>query len=671
MAGFKPFLGLALLAAAAALGAQVTKAPVPAQAAAAPVETPAASPVLARGTVIPAADLEKFVDGYVRRAMADEHGAGVTVGIVQNDQPLLLKGYGMASLDPVRPVDPRRTLFRIGSVSKTMTWTLMMREVEKGRLKLTDPVNQYLPPELQVPDQGFKNPIRIIDLMSHSPGFEDSGLGHLFVDTPERILPAAEYLARHRPDRVREPGTISAYSNYGVALAGEILARLNGVDFQTLADRDIFGPLQMQRSTYREPYEPRAGIPQPMPKALAADRSHEFKYKGGRYQPSGYDYVTTIAAAGSISTTAEDMIRYMRLHLNGGTLDGVKLYGPETARLFRTPVLNVPEGVNGWAHGFGMSRMPGGFASFSHSGGTTSFFTDMVLVPELNLGIFISTNTSGAGGIVGSFADAVVDEFYVKSPPIRRAGDPALKDKAGNYAGNYITTRRHYSGLEKFVGLLGGINQVSVSDDGYLVTAGGGSARSWAPTGKAGQFQAADGDDLLNFVLDENGKATGVYLGSFLDRAGPLMSATLFAAVAALAALTGFGIWLAFFARKRVLSPLVGQRRSEQALLAAAGLWLASILVFGVWMATFTDIVGLLYHFPPALLVIASTLALFGTIATFVALAFMVMSGRRSPAAGREGGWTMWGTARQGLAIALFLLLALLVAVRGGLLPWA
>ena len=677
MIGLKHFIGLALLTASAAIGAQIVSGPAPAPTVAeepvAPVETPEAAAeggIPQPGQPIPAVALEAFVDGFVRNGMAQNNVAGVTVAVVQNDQPVLLKGYGISGTEPLRPVDPRRTLFRIGSVSKTMTWIAILREVEKGRLNLNDPVNQHLPPELQIPDQGFERPIRIVDLMAHATGMEDSALGHLFYDEPAEILAPADYLARHRPDRVREPGTLSTYSNYGVALAGHIVARLNRTDFETVADRDIFTPLGMNRSSFREPYPAREGLPQPIAPALGGDISSGFRWAGGRFQPMSFDYITSVAAAGSISTTAEDMARYMRMLLRNGTLEGTTIFGPESAALFRAPIMDVPEGVNGWTHGFATSRMPGGFTSYGHGGGTSSFFTSMMLVPELDLGIFISTNTAGGGAVSGPLAAAIVDRFYAQTAPILRAGDRSFTARAGDYQGNYVATRRSYSGLEKFAGMVNAVTRVSVTADGHLITAGGGGAQSWVPTGQPGQFQATNGDQLLNFVLDEGGRATRMYHASganAFERAGPLVSPNLLLVSAGLAALTAFGLLIAFVTRRGAAPDDMWRRRSYHALLAGAALWLVAIISVSNWLPAFGGGGRLVHDWPALPLMLGSIAALAATVAT-VAAAAMLAVGLRPHAGGVRA--QLLPVIRQAAVIIIFLVLALLVALRGGLSPW-
>src|SRR5689334_16136186 len=117
-----------------------------------------AATVMAAGDAAAAAGelrgLEDFVDGVVAARTAQHKIAGVTLAIVHRGAPVLVKGYGLAAVGPDRPVDPQRSLFRVGSISKTFTWIALVQLAERGRLALTDPVNQHLPADLRVPDDG-------------------------------------------------------------------------------------------------------------------------------------------------------------------------------------------------------------------------------------------------------------------------------------------------------------------------------------------------------------------------------------------------------------------------------------------------------------------------------------------------------------------------------------
>ncbi len=122
---------------------------------------------------IDAARLVDFVDGAVADAMQRDRLAGVSVSIVGRDGVLLAKGYGISALNP-RTAMTADTLCRVGSVSKTIVWIALMQLVEQGKLELSDPINRYLPKPLQVPDEGFAQPIQVWHLMSHTAGFEQT-----------------------------------------------------------------------------------------------------------------------------------------------------------------------------------------------------------------------------------------------------------------------------------------------------------------------------------------------------------------------------------------------------------------------------------------------------------------------------------------------------------------
>src|SRR5271154_6414974 len=98
--------------------------------------------------------LGALVDGAVGQAMHDDHIAGVAVAIVDRSGMLLTRGYGVASVLPSRAADAD-TLFRVGSISKTVVWISVMQLAEAGKLSLDDPINSHLPAELRIPDEGF------------------------------------------------------------------------------------------------------------------------------------------------------------------------------------------------------------------------------------------------------------------------------------------------------------------------------------------------------------------------------------------------------------------------------------------------------------------------------------------------------------------------------------
>lgn len=628
---------------------------------------------LAAGQALPTGELEAFVDGMVRDAMSREHVAGVAVSVVQNGQVVLKKGYGFAGLEPQRPVDPDRTLFRVGSISKTFTWIALMKEVEAGRIGLDSPINQYLPQRLQVKDQGFAQDVLVRNLMDHSPGFEDRALGHLFEANYNRVRPLDVYLRQERPRRVRAPGKVSSYSNYGTALAGQAVSYVARKPFERLIEDEIFTPLGLAHTTFREPHPERAGLPGPVPAAIAGDFSDGYRWTGAGFERRGFEYIGQIAPAGAASSTAGDMARYMLMLLNNGQLNGVTIFGPRSAQAFRTPLRATPPGINGWAHGFMVYSLPGGYRAYGHGGDTLFFHSNMVIVPQLGLGIFISTNTETGAGLAGRFPDRLVRQFYAAPSTFPRPGSPELVQMAKAFEGHYLSTRRAYSGLEGFIGSFSGGLDVNVTSDGRLLTNNFGAVRAWVPEGdpSEGRFIAVDGDQRMAFAMRDghavswqpSGGANLAVRVSFLREPSLLITMTALAAAAAIATLIGI-----FLRNRREFRENAVQSRAALIQNIQAGLWLLAMVLFGVWATGVGDPSRIMFRWPGAVLITASACALVAgalTVTTLVALPAIWRGGRRVDS------WTHLRKAFFTVTVAVYTAYAVVLWMWGALSPWS
>src|SRR5215212_11477657 len=187
------------------------------------------------------AEMEAFMDKELGREMQKHHIAGAAVSVVKDGKLFFAKGYGSADLKKGIPVDPERTNFRLGSVAKLFTWTAVMQLAEQGKLDLDADINTYL--DFRIPDT-YPQPITLKHLMSHTAGFEDLYYERLASD-PNDLLPPREWLISHMPARVRPPGDIAAYSSYGTALAGYIVARVSGEPYDQYIQEHILDPLGM------------------------------------------------------------------------------------------------------------------------------------------------------------------------------------------------------------------------------------------------------------------------------------------------------------------------------------------------------------------------------------------------------------------------------------------
>lgn len=403
--------------------------------------------------------LEPFISGIVTTQLDQGRIAGATVSVVRDGEIVLAEGYGYADLDERTPVDPERTMFRIGSTSKPVTFTAVMQLAEQGRLDLDADVNEYLdfdiPPVLaRGAGEPDPEPITLRHLMTHTPGFEDVGQD-LFVLAEEEMLTLEEYLRARLPARVFPAGEVMAYSNYGSALAGYIVERVSGQPFAQYVEENILEPLEMEHSTFR----------QPLPPELAPHLAGAYSFSGGRYHQGGFEYISGLPA-GSMSASGEDMARFMLAHLDEGAYGEERILEPETAREMHSRQFTQHPDTQGMTLGFIESRI-NGQRVIEHGGATFLFSTGMYLVPEQDVGLFVSY--SGGNFLEGALLfQAFMDRYFPGEPA--EAPEPAAgsAERAAAYAGEYHPNRANFTTVEKLLGLLQGVG-VASDEQGYLL----------------------------------------------------------------------------------------------------------------------------------------------------------------------------------------------------------
>ena len=369
--------GIALIVAAGVFaGGQSSAEPLPAQ---------AAHPL----TV---ADAEAWLDGLVPTALNTAEVPGAVVVIVKDGQVLVEKGYGFSDYEKRVPVDPRTTLFRPGSTSKLFTWTAVMQLVELGKVDLDADVNRYL--DFNVPAR-HGIPVTLREIMTHRAGFEETAQD--LVTFGETSPALGDVVKRYVPPRILDPGEGPAYSNYATAVAGYIVQRVSGEAYDEYIRRHILMPLDMKNSTFR----------QPLPEAM---RPHMSKgYETWDKPGAGYEIVS-VAPAGALASTGEDMAHFMIAHLQLGRYGDGGILKPDTARLMQSTITKALPDLNGNALGF-YEQNVNGHRVIAHGGDTNYFHTDLTLFPDDNVGLYISVNAKGREGLGEFVRQSLFDEF--------------------------------------------------------------------------------------------------------------------------------------------------------------------------------------------------------------------------------------------------------------------
>lgn len=188
-------------------------------------------------------EVESFTDSFFKSHMQEEHVPGVAIAFVKGDEVAFMKGYGYADLDNKIEIDPKKTVFGIGSVSKILTSTAALKEYEKGHIDMDADINQYLT-DIQI-KENFKKPVTMKTLLTHSAGFIQSSIG-IGTRNSEDVIPLSNYLKESMPEQVYEPGTYFVYSNQGMALAGHIVEETSGIPFTQYIEKEILNDITMK-----------------------------------------------------------------------------------------------------------------------------------------------------------------------------------------------------------------------------------------------------------------------------------------------------------------------------------------------------------------------------------------------------------------------------------------
>jgi CubicO group peptidase (beta-lactamase class C family) len=494
----RPWVSI-LAVAYSALGAARAQAPT----ARAPAEANAPAPGERAGPALTRADAEAWLDGVMPMLIESHDIAGALVAVVKNGDVLLQKGYGYSDVQHKTPVDPERTLFRLGSISKVFAATAALQLVEQGKLDLGRDIDQYL--DFKIPYR-FGKPITLRHLLTHTAGFEEGAKDAWMLDREPPPLRA--YLPAHLPAQIFPPGEVTAYSNYGMALVGRLVERASGEEFAEYAERHIFQPLGMVRSTFR----------QPLPIGLRGDVSNG--YVKASEAPRPFE-ICVQTSAGSLSSTGADMARFMIAHLQQGRYGDQQILQPETARLMQTRVPDAFPAVNGMALAFHQSDR-NGRRIISHGGDTGLFHSEMYLYLDDGVGFFISFNSTGTGGDVrGEVLNGFTDRYFPAPDAPEAATIATAREHARMAAGRYQSSRRWESSFFRILGLIQ--TSVTAEEDGTIIVpveTGPGSTKdvSWreiapfvwreiggpgriAMTVRGGRVQAIKNNDLSSMEL--------------------------------------------------------------------------------------------------------------------------------------------------------------------------
>ena len=516
------------------------------------------------GAVVASADEESEIaarlDALADAFMTTQQVPGAIAAVVSGED-VILRGYGMADVASGTLAGPDDVRFEIGSITKLFTWTAVMMLVEAGSLDLQADVSGYLT-DVEVPGGA---PLTMAQLMSHRGGFEES---YAIFEGAIAALPRSAALTAAAPEQVFPRGEITSYSNWGVALAGRIVEEVSGQRWEEFVQSRILDPLDMADTTVAE------GMRRPDQPPL----SQSYRLQGGIAHPAFRIDIGAFAPAGSIATTAADMARFMRFLMGDGSLEGTRLLQAETMAQMHTRLFDDRPGAADMAHGF-QARPQFGTMVYGHGGGLNEFLSNLVFIPEIDAGVFISQNGGTGAGLSFIAPDLILAELAADAGLMPQVPQdvPDAEARATEAAGRHLTNRRTFSGWAQFFGALN-VLTVTAMPDGALVlpTATLPTPSRFEPIGPD-LWQDAQGD-RIRLIRNDAGRVVRFADGTGAhthDRVAGLADPFWLIAALSAAALFSLTTFLGLLWRRGIAGgSSVGTLAGSVALIGAASVWL-------------------------------------------------------------------------------------------------
>lgn len=349
------------------------------------------------------------IDSLVELSLKEFKVAGAAVGIVKDGKMIHQKGYGFKSVETKQKVD-EFTQFGIASNSKAFTAAALGILVDEGKLNWTDKVVQHIP-EFKMYNEYTTANFTIVDLLSHRSGM-GLGAGDLMWWPDgnnfniQDMLSGFQHIALLYDFR-----TQYAYNNILYLIAGELVARVSGMSWEEFVQNKILNPLGMTNSF-------------PSVKAIKdkSDLASPHKVVNNKLIPfENFSDMPNGAAAG-MKANVYDLSLWMMMHLNHGKYgDSLKqkIFSEKTQNeMWRIYTVingaqNEKYGTHFYGYGLGWAiRDVKGYKRISHTGGLPGMLSITIMIPDINLGIVILTNThDGGAGLFSAVSNAILDSY--------------------------------------------------------------------------------------------------------------------------------------------------------------------------------------------------------------------------------------------------------------------
>jgi CubicO group peptidase (beta-lactamase class C family) len=349
--------------------------------------------------------------------------AGAVVGVSIGEEEIVL-AHGSANLNTGQPFT-EDTGFLLGSVTKLLTTTALMRLVERGLVDLDAPAQRYVP-EFTLSDGDAAARITVRMLVNHTNGIDADALCPWAVRGRDASRSYTEYLPKLGV--LFEPGTCVHYSNPGFVLAARVIEELTGLPFERSIQSELFDPAGMRAATavQTQAFLRRTAIGAYLdPETEALRATHVFTLGEG------------LAGGGTtVIVSPQDMLAFGRMHLKGGAAaDGSRVLAETLVNDMRATNFDLgipqapPVGLGWWKYPIA------GTTAYHHAGGSPGGVSNFCIIPDYDAVIVSFATGPGTIGLNEALQSAAIEELTGRSidPPLKIEPRPIPADIAGEY----------------------------------------------------------------------------------------------------------------------------------------------------------------------------------------------------------------------------------------------
>jgi len=344
------------------------------------------------------------IDARIERECQSNEFPGLSVAVVHDQETIWTRSFGYADVEREIPTSPQ-TVFKIGSVTKLFTATMLMQLRDAGKLQLDDPIEKYLPAFKVKSRFSDPRPPTFRQVAAHVSGLPaEAPLDYFMTSKFPTIKEILESLKN--TEMVAPPLAKFQYSNLGYAIMGHALELIANQAYTQYITENILQPLGMHSSGFN-----------PTPEMASRLATGYIAIKGRPPEIAPQWDLAAFIPCGGMYSTVEDMAHFISLQFREGPAGGAQILGGTTLREMRSPVFIYPDWQGGRAIGWALRRMYG-HTVICHDGAQPGFHAAVIAIPDLKLGVTVMVNANTTSPVIYHICSLTLEPLIgLVSPP--------------------------------------------------------------------------------------------------------------------------------------------------------------------------------------------------------------------------------------------------------------